>query len=147
MPNNVPEEAEEVGEEEMEMSELDPVYNSEPDCRFQVCEQRMDEEGNLVLEIEEKTDSASSSSVKPSPAKQMVTLRWGEEKEVAPATKTKRKESGRLSEKVIDLNLKLEEIIEEITSIPSEILCSLMWLEIYRIDRIGYSVRQMSWIS
>ena len=110
------------GEEEMEVSEMEPVFSSEPDCRFQVCEQRVDEDGNLVLEIEERSGSSGPSPVKPSSSKQMVTLRWGdqdvEEKVVGTGeSQTKMKNS---SNKVIDLNLKLEEIIEEDTSIPSD---------------------------
>ena len=117
-------EAEEVseGEEEMEVSELEPVFNSELDCRFQVCEQRLDEEGNLVLEIEEKTE-ASTSPVKPSPHKQMVTLRWGDQgnEEKEDSTGDKQEKMKKTSDKVMDLNLKLEEIIEENTSsIPSD---------------------------
>ena len=41
--------------QEMEISEVEPVKDDEvEDCRFQVCQQRLDENGDLVLEIEEK---------------------------------------------------------------------------------------------
>ena len=46
---------EQFGEDEMEISELEPVKDDEVmECRFHVCQQRVDEDGNLVLELEER---------------------------------------------------------------------------------------------
>ena len=129
--SNDPEEDKEVDEEgsdseEMEISEVDPVYNEELDCRFQVCKQRVDEEGNLVLEIEEKVDSNSVSKGKEDDQEEsnkMITLRWGQgntEDEVKDMTDDPKMVVSKVTSKVIDLNIKLEDIIDEASNMAND---------------------------
>ena len=104
--------------EEMEISEVEPVKDEEvEDCRFQVCQQRLDEDGDLVLEIEEKggessVDKQEGRSKVPGDKGKMVTLRWGETgpDNVASTEQTPVK-INKVSSKMIDLNLRLEDII------------------------------------
>ena len=104
--------------EEMEISEVEPVKDEEvEDCRFQVCQQRLDEDGDLVLEIEEKggessVDKQEGRSKVPGDKGKMVTLRWGESgsDNVASTEQTPVK-INKVSSKMIDLNLRLEDII------------------------------------
>ena len=141
---NVPEEyndkeeddSESDDDEPLEVAEVDPVYSDELDCRFQVCRQRVDEEGNLVLEIEEKMEppppkhnegvSTALHPHKSSPDKsKMVTLRWGEQNTLEEGLITKddgdlQLKVNKVSSKVIDLNLKLEDIIEDNADIATD---------------------------
>merc|ERR1712098_842360 len=113
---------------EMEIAEVDPVFTAEVDCRFQVCQQTVDDEGNLVLEIEEKENGQQQQKTlvtpKQTPEKnKMVTLRWGEQSTVNENKMIKTKSPSKTNNtpsKVIDLNLKLEDIIEDATDIPND---------------------------
>ena len=95
--------------EGMEISEVEPVKDEEVgDCRFKVCQKMIDEEGNLVLEIEEKQQVEQKKK-----QGKMVTLKWGEAQrsESAAASEETSVKINKVSSKVIDLNLRLEDII------------------------------------
>ena len=98
----------------LEISEVEPVKDDEiVDCRFQVCQQMIDEDGNLVLEIEEKQESAQAQERgKLGEKGKMVTLRWGETSSDTPNSSVETPvKINKVSSKVIDLNLRLEDII------------------------------------
>ena len=109
--------------EEMEISEVEPVKDDEiGDCRFQVCQQRLDEDGNLVLEIEEKGGEVEEDKPQGRNGKapgdnkgKMVTLRWGEtNSDNSGGSNTDHQtpvKINKVSSKMIDLNLRLEDII------------------------------------
>ena len=113
---------------EMEIAEVDPVFTAEVDCRFQVCQQTVDDEGNLVLEIEEKENGHQHQKTlinqkSTSEKNKMVTLRWGEQSNVNDSKLIKTQSPSKTNNphsKVIDLNLKLEDIIEDTAAMPSD---------------------------
>eukprot|EP00092_Neocalanus_flemingeri_P015619 GFUD01016907.1.p1 GENE.GFUD01016907.1~~GFUD01016907.1.p1 ORF type:complete len:876 (+),score=244.14 GFUD01016907.1:57-2684(+) len=125
--------------EEMEIDEVDADESfQEADLRFQVCDQRVDEDGNIVLEIIEKDQIHDSlemrDNIKNEEANEddskMVTLRWGDTKECNAEENSPDKNENDYNEtsiksikhasKVIDLNLRLEDIIHDSSEMSGE---------------------------
>ena len=120
--------------EEMEMEDLDPDNRVDmDDLRFQVSDKRVDEEGNIFLEIIEKDPGnviAETKSLDSKEDNKMVTLRWGATADcaVSETSLVKHETEGRepfnkstkQSTKVIDLNLRLEDIIQDSSEMTTE---------------------------
>jgi len=122
--------------EEMEVDEVDADVTEADDLRFQVCDQRIDDEGNIVLEIIEKghiNDSVElqnnlKNGVVNEDDSKMVTLRWGDTNECNDVDGTPCKNENnetsikpiKNTAKVIDLNLRLEDIMHDSSEINGE---------------------------
>eukprot|EP00090_Calanus_glacialis_P013694 TRINITY_DN22348_c0_g1_i1.p1 TRINITY_DN22348_c0_g1~~TRINITY_DN22348_c0_g1_i1.p1 ORF type:complete len:738 (+),score=217.22 TRINITY_DN22348_c0_g1_i1:187-2214(+) len=121
--------------EEMEIDEVEAdEIVEEDDLRFQVCDQRVDDEGNIVLEIVEKEQISDSgenhSRLRDEDDSKMVTLRWGDTSDcnVEENSSVKNEHDDneisskpiKQSAKVIDLNLRLEDIIHDSNEMSSE---------------------------